>query len=145
MGSVIWLKFGLVRLFGGRFMLKKFHGNWDHLTCTCFTMPLCCIHTLGIYCGCLDKQLVVKFGGDQSYDPRRLHKKFYQQWIKENGTPFTKLHSAPTDKMNFSRRKIHLGYGMFLEKLARYGIKVMEELFGNLWSNINGGCFTNLK
>jgi len=47
--------------------------------------------------------------------------------------------------MNFSRRKIHLGYGMFLEKLASYGIKVMEELFGNLWSNINRGCFTNLK
>jgi len=47
--------------------------------------------------------------------------------------------------MNFSRGKIHLGHAIFLEKLERYGIKVMEELFGNLWSNINSGCFTNLK
>src|ERR1043165_8337242 len=43
MGGVVWLKFGLVELFGGRFMLKKFQGIWDYLSCTCFTMPLCCI------------------------------------------------------------------------------------------------------
>src|SRR3954467_13095818 len=53
---------------------------------------------LGIYCGCLANQMVVEFGGDQSYDHMRLHKKFHQQWLKENGTPFTKLQSAPTDK-----------------------------------------------
>jgi len=47
--------------------------------------------------------------------------------------------------MNFSRGKIHLGYEMFLENLARYGINDMWELFGDLWSNINRGCFTNLK
>ena len=98
MGGGVWLKFGLVELFGGRFMLKKFQGNWDYLTFTCFTMPLCCIQTLGIYCGCLAKRMVVEFGGDQSYDHMGLHKKFHQQWIKESGTPFTKLHSAPTDK-----------------------------------------------
>src|ERR1043165_3924181 len=84
--------------FGGRFMLKKFQGNWDPLSCTCFTMPLCCIQTLGFCCGCLAKQMVVEFGGYQSYDHMSLHKKFHQQWIKESGTPFTKLPSAPTDK-----------------------------------------------
>jgi len=46
----------------------------------------------------LAKQLVVEFGGDQSYDHMSLHKKFHQQWINESGTPFTKIHSAPTDK-----------------------------------------------
>ena len=58
------------------------------------------------------------------------------------------LHKAPIclhRQMNFSREKIHLGYEMFLEKLARYGINDMWELFGDLWSNINRGCFTNLK
>src|SRR4051812_39354668 len=94
----IWLKSGLVELPGGRIMLKKFHGKWDPQSCTCFTMPLCCTQTLGIYCGCLAKQMGVEFGGGQSYDHMRLHKKFHQQWLKENGTPFTKLQSAPTDK-----------------------------------------------
>src|ERR1043165_4606057 len=98
MGGGVWLKFGLVELLGGRFMLKKFQGNWDHLSYTCFTMPLCCIQTLGIYCGCLAKQLVVEFGGDQSYDHMSLHKKDHHQWINESGTPFTQLHSAHTDK-----------------------------------------------
>src|SRR4051812_9918850 len=98
MDGVVWLKFGLVELFGGRFMPKKFQGIWDYLTFTCFTMPLCCIQTLGIYCGCLAKQLVVEFGGYQSCHHMSLHKKFYKQWVKESGTPFTKLHSAPTDK-----------------------------------------------
>src|SRR4051812_13833342 len=101
MGGGVWLKFGLVGLFDGRFMLKMFHGNWDHLSCTCFTIPLCCIQILGIYCGFLAKQLVVEFGGDQSYDHMSLHKKFNQQWIKESCTPFIKLHSAPTDKWIF--------------------------------------------
>ena len=62
------------------------------------------------------------------------------KWHSLHKAPF-----CPHRQMNFSRRKIHLGYGMFLEKLASYGIKVMEELFGNLWGNINRGCFTNLK
>src|SRR4051812_13727177 len=94
----IWLQSGLVELFGGRIMLKKFQGKWDPLSCTCFTMPLCCIQTLGMYCGSLAKQMVVEFGGDQSYDHMRFNKKFHQQWIKRNGTPFTNLHSASTDK-----------------------------------------------
>src|SRR3954464_6497717 len=98
MGGVVWLKFVLVGLFGDRFMPKKFQGIWDYLTCTCFTMPLCCIQTLGIYCGSLAKPMVVEFCGDQSYDHMSFHKKFHQQWIKESGTPFTKLYSAPTDK-----------------------------------------------
>src|ERR1043165_6941703 len=98
MGGWVWLKFGLVELFGGRHMIKKFQGNWDYLSCTCFTMPLCCIQTLGIYCGSLAKQLVVEFGGDQSCYHMSLQKKFHQQWINRSGTPFTKLHSAPTDK-----------------------------------------------
>src|SRR3954470_9036031 len=98
MGNGVWLQFGLVGLFGGRIMFKKFQGNWDPLSCTCFTMPLCCIQTLGIYCGSLAIQMMVEFGGDQSYDHMRLNKRFHQQWIKENGTPFTKLQSAPTDK-----------------------------------------------
>jgi hypothetical protein len=58
------------------------------------------------------------------------------------------LHKAPIcphRQMNFPRGEIHLGYEMFLENLARYGINDMWELFGDLWSNINRGCFTNLK
>src|SRR4051812_6870827 len=98
MGDGVWLQFGLVELFGGRIMINKFQGKWDLLTCTCFTMPLCCIQTLGINCGILSNKMVVEFGGDQSYDHMSLHKKFDQQWIKRNATPFTNLHSAPTDK-----------------------------------------------
>src|SRR4051812_37262545 len=98
MGNGIWLKFGLVELFGGRIMLKKFQGKWDPLSGTCFIMPLCCIQTWGICCGSFANQMVVEFGGDQSYDHMRLHKKFHQQWLKEIGTPFTKIQSAPTDK-----------------------------------------------
>src|SRR3954463_2174849 len=94
----IWLIFWLAELFGGRIMIKKFQGKWDHLSCTCFTMPLCCIQTLGIYCGCLANQMVVQFCGDQTYDHMRLHKKFHQQWLKEKCTPFTKLQSAPIDQ-----------------------------------------------
>src|SRR3954468_23246564 len=98
MGNRIWLKFGLVELFGGRIMLKKFQGKWDLLSCTCFTMPPCCTQTLRIYCGSLASQMVVEFCEDQRYDHMRAHKKFHQHWIKRNGTPFTKLHFAPTDK-----------------------------------------------
>src|SRR3954471_16826496 len=98
MGNGIWLQFGLMELYGGRIMLKKFQGKWDPQSCTFFTMPPCCIQTLGIYCGCLANQMVVGFGGDQSYDHMSLHKKFHHQWLKENCTPFTKLQSAPTDK-----------------------------------------------
>src|SRR3954470_1787295 len=94
----IWLIFCLVELFSGRIMPQKFQGKWDPQSCTCFTMPLCCTQILGIYCGCLANQMVVKFGGDQSYAHMGLQKKFHQQWIKEKGTPFTKLQSAPTDK-----------------------------------------------
>src|SRR3954468_8182634 len=94
----IWLIFGLVELSGGRIILKTFQGKWDPQSCTCFTKLLCCTQTLGIYCGCLANQMVVEFVGDKSYDHMRLHKKFHQQWLKENGTPFTKLQSAPTDK-----------------------------------------------
>src|SRR3954467_2711579 len=94
----ILLIFGLVESFGGRIMLKKFQGKWYPLSCTCFTMPPCCTQNLGIYCGSLANQRVVEFGGDQSYYHMRLHKKFHQQWINRNGTPFKKLHSAPIDK-----------------------------------------------
>src|SRR3954467_12836549 len=83
----IWLIFGLVELFGGSIMLQKFQGKWDPQSCTCFTMPPCCIQTLGIYCGCLANQMVVEFCGDQSYDHMRLHKKFHQQWLKEKALP----------------------------------------------------------
>src|ERR1044072_3119601 len=107
MGNVVWLKFGLVELFGGRFMLKRFQDNWVYQTCTCFTMALCCIQTLGISCGCLAKQMVVQFRGDQSYDHMGLHKKFHQQWIKESGTPLTKLQSAPIDKCIFLGEKFN--------------------------------------
>ena len=105
MSDWIWLKYGLVELFGGRIMLKKFHGKWDPLPCTCFTMPLCCTQILGIYCGCLANQMVVEFGGDQSYDHMSLHKKFHRQWVKEKGTPFTKLQSASIDKLIFLEEK----------------------------------------
>src|ERR1043165_5620001 len=98
MGDGVWLQIGLVELFGGRIMIKKFQCKWDPLSCTCFTMPLCCIQTLGINCGSLANQMLVEFGGDQSYDHMILHKKFHQQWIKRSGTPFTKLHSAPINK-----------------------------------------------
>src|ERR1041385_3486739 len=107
----IWLKSGLVGLFGGRIMLNKFQGKWDPLSCTCFTMPPCCTRILGIYCGSLAKQMVVEFSVDQLHDHMSLHKKFHQQWIKEIVTPFTKLHSSG---------KVHLGHAMFSEKLARY-------------------------
>src|SRR3954469_12871270 len=98
MGDWFWVKLCLVESFGGRIILKKFQGKWYPLSCTCFTMPPCCIQTLGINCGSLAKQMVVEFCGDQSSDHMSLHKQFHQQWIKENDTPFTKLHSAPTDK-----------------------------------------------
>src|SRR3954471_5561372 len=98
MGSLIWLKLGLVASFGCGNRHKKFQGKWDPLSCTCFTMPPCCIQTFGINYGSLAKQMVVEFGGDQSYDHMSLQKKFHQQCIKRNATPFTKLHSAPTDK-----------------------------------------------
>src|SRR3954466_6088898 len=94
----IWLKSGLVGLYGGRIMPQKFEVKWDPQSCTCFTMLLCCTQTLGISCGCLANQMVVEFGGDQSYDHMGLHKEFHQQWLKENGTPISKLQSAPTDK-----------------------------------------------
>src|SRR3954466_7297021 len=94
----IWLISGLVELFGGRIILKKYQGKWNPLSCTCFTMPPCCIQILGIYCGSLAKQMVVEFGGDQSYDHMSLETKFHQQWLKGKGTPFTNLHYAPTDK-----------------------------------------------
>src|ERR1041385_183589 len=98
MGNGIWIKSGLVELSGCSIMLKTFQGKWDPLSCTCFTMPPCCIQTLGIYCGSLAKKMMVEFCGDHLYDPMSMHKKFYQQWIKISGTHFTNLHSAPTDK-----------------------------------------------
>src|SRR3954468_16149900 len=87
MGNGIWLKFGLVELSGGRIILKKFQGNWDPLSCTCFTMPLCCIQTFGIYCGSLAKQMVVEFGGDQSYDHMRWHKSFTSNGSRKMALP----------------------------------------------------------
>ena len=36
--------------------------------------------------------------------------------------------------MNFSRAKIHLGHEIFLDIVARYGVKIMWEFFGDLWS-----------
>ena len=48
------------------------------------------------------------------------------KWHSLHKAPF-----CPHRQMNFSRGKIHLGYAIFLDKLSRYGIKVMEELFGN--------------
>src|SRR3954462_11809540 len=140
----IWLKFGLVGLYGGRIMSQKFQGKWDPLSCTCFTRPPSCIQTLGIYCGCLANQMVVEFGGDQSYG--------HMRWQKVSPAmgqgKWHSLHKAPIcphRQMNFSRGKIHLCYEMFLENLAIYGINDMWELFGDLWSNMNRGCFTNLK
>jgi len=62
------------------------------------------------------------------------------KWHSLHKAPF-----CPHMQMHFSRRKIHLGHAIFFDKLERYGIKVMEELFRNLWSNINRGCFINLK
>ena len=62
------------------------------------------------------------------------------KWNSLHKAPF-----CPHRQMNFSRGKIHLGHAIFLEKLAIYGIKVMRELFGDLWSNINRGYFTILK
>src|ERR1041384_387707 len=41
---------------------KSFHGHWVYQTCTCFTMPLCCIQTLGISFGSLARQMVVQIG-----------------------------------------------------------------------------------
>ena len=52
---------------------------------------------------------------------------------------------CPNRQMNFSGGKIHLGPAMFLEIVARYDIKDMWELFGDLWSNIDRVCFTILK
>ena len=52
---------------------------------------------------------------------------------------------CPKREMNFSRGKFYLGNEIFLDILARYDDKVMRELFENLWSNINKGCFTILK
>src|SRR3954462_5525454 len=93
-------------------------------------MPLCCIQTLGIYCGCWANQMVVRFGRDQSYDHMRLHKKFHQQWIKENGTPFTKLQSAPTDKR------------IFLEEKFTWAIKcfwrILQDITTRSWRNYLG-------
>src|SRR3954464_10655910 len=141
----IWLKSGLVGLCGGRIMLKKFQVKWDPQSCTCFTMPLCCIQTLGIYCGCLAKQFLVEFGGYQSYDYMGLQNKVSTAMDQGKRHSLHKAPSCPHRQMNFSRGKIQLGYAIFLGKLARYDINVMEELFGDLWSKIHRGCFTNLK
>src|SRR3954463_7998927 len=91
----IWLKSGLVGLSGGRMMLKKFQGKWDPLACTCFTMSLCCTQTLGIYCGCLAKKLVVEFGGDQSYDHMRLHKSFTSNGSRKMTLPSQSSNPPP--------------------------------------------------
>src|SRR3954469_12849880 len=106
----IWLKSGLVGLYGGRIMPQKFQGKWDPQSCTCFTMPLCCTQTLGISCGCLAKQIVVEFGGDQSYDHMSLHKKFHQQLLKEKWHSLHKAPICPHRQMNFPRGKIHFGH-----------------------------------
>src|SRR4051812_26551965 len=47
--------------------------------------------------------------------------------------------------MNFFGGKIHLGHAMFSDIVSIYDIKDMWELIGDLWSNINRGCFTILK
>src|SRR3954470_19452937 len=60
------------------------------------------------------------------------------KWHSLHKAPF-----CPHRQMNFSRGKIHLGYAIFLDKLARYGIKVLEELFGDLWGNIHRGSQTS--
>ena len=57
-----------------------------------------------------------------------------EKWHSLHKAPF-----CPHRQMNFSRGKIHLGYEMFLEKLARYDVNDMWELFGDLCSNINMG------
>src|SRR4051812_32069603 len=108
-------------------------------------MPLCCIQTLGIYCVYFAKKWVVEFGGDQSYDHMGLAQKVSPamdqgKWHSLHKAPF-----CPHKQMNFSRGTIHLGHAIFLDKMDRYDIKIMRELFGGLWSNINMGCFTNLK
>src|SRR3954465_735366 len=113
MGDGIWLIFGLVELSGGRIMLEKFQGKWDPQSCTCFTMPPCCIQTLGIYCGCLANQMVVQFGGDQSYNHMRLHQKVSPAMAQGKWHSLHKAPICPHRLMNFPRGAIHLGYEMF--------------------------------
>src|SRR3954466_9575511 len=98
----IWLKSGLVELYGGRIMPQKFQGKWDPLSCTCFTMPLCCTQTLGIYCRCLANQMVVEFGGDQSYEMAQKISPAMDQgkWHSLHKAPI-----CPHRQMNFSREK----------------------------------------
>src|SRR3954470_7556636 len=108
MGDGIWLKSGLVESFGGRIMLKKFQGKWDPQSCACFTMHTCCIQTLGIYCGCLANQMVVEFGGDQSYDHMRLHKSFTSNGPRKMALP-SQSSNLPPQTNEFFQRKNPLG------------------------------------
>src|SRR3954468_16768034 len=94
MGNGIWLIFGLVELFGVRLMLKKFQVKWDPQSCTCFTMLLCCIQTLGIYRASLAWPLWLKFGTSPQHGQDKMHKKFGRQWANINNTSFRKCHSA---------------------------------------------------
>ena len=134
----IWLKLGLVGLFGGRFMLKKFHGHWVYQTCTCFTMPLCCIQTLGISFGSLARQMVVQIGGDQSFDHMGLHKKSHWQWVKESGTSFTKLQSAPIDKWIFPEEK----FNWTMECFWRNWLSMASAVYISTTTHIASTCFT---
>src|SRR3954470_18760108 len=118
MDDGIWLKLGLVELFGGVIKHKKFQGKWNPVDCTSFTMPPCCIQTLGIYCGSLAKQMVVEFGGDQSYE---LAQKVSPAMDQGKWHSLHKAQICPHRQMNFSRGKIHLCYQMFLDNLATYG------------------------
>src|SRR3954463_12366364 len=94
MGNGIWLQFGFVELFGGRLMLKKFQVKWDPQSCTCFTMPPCCIQTLGIYCASLAWTLGLKFGTSPQQGQGKRHKKSGRQWANINNTSFRKCHYA---------------------------------------------------
>src|SRR4051812_13100047 len=98
MGGVVWLNFGLVGLFGGRIMLKSFKAigiTYHALSSQCpfaaFKLWefIVCILLRNGWWNLVEISHMIIWG---------LHKKFHQQWIEESGTPFTKLHSAPTDK-----------------------------------------------
>src|SRR4051812_21545572 len=97
MGGWVCLELGLGKSFGCGNMCKKFQGKWVPLSCTFFSMPPCCIQTLGIFEWSLASPLELKIGIGSLYVHKSLHKKFHQQWIRINDTSVTKCHSAPTD------------------------------------------------
>src|SRR3954453_9038039 len=98
MGHGIWLIFGLVELSGGRIMLTKFQGKWDPQSCTCFTMRLCCIQTLGIIVGVWLSKWCWNLVEINHMIILGCTKSFTSNGSRKNGPPFTKLQSAPTDK-----------------------------------------------